>query len=82
MKHFITAIGAALVCQAAWAQLPDAGEFQRASTTHRLAEFPKIHKDGRVWFQFKAPNAQKVSVRIGATNKTYDEDGLHPHSVG
>jgi hypothetical protein len=49
MKRVIAAIGAALVCQAAWAQFPDAGEFQRASTTHRLAEFPKIHKDGRVW---------------------------------
>jgi enterochelin esterase family protein len=76
MKRVIAAIGAALVCQAAWAQFPDAGEFQRASTTHRLAEFPKIHKDGRVWFQFQAPNARKVSVRIGATNKTYDMDKL------
>jgi len=76
MKHVITAIGAVLVCHAAWAQFPDAGEFQRASTTHRLADFPKIHKDGRVWFQFKAPNAQKVSVRIGATNKTYDMEKL------
>ena len=76
MKYFITAIAAALACQAAWAQPPDATEFQRAGTTHRLAEFPKIHKDGRVWFQFKAPAAQKVSVRIGATNKTYDMEKL------
>jgi enterochelin esterase-like enzyme len=53
-------------------QPQDSAEFQRASTTHRLAEFPKIAKDGRIWFQFKAPNAQKVQVRIGATNKTYD----------
>ena len=76
MKYFITAIAAALACQAAWAQPPDATEFQRAGTTHRLAEFPKIHKDGRVWFQFKALAAQKVSVRIGATNKTYDMEKL------
>ena len=76
MKYFITAIAAALACQAAWAQPPDSTEFQRAGTTHRLAEFPKIHKDGRVWFQFKAPAAQKVSVRIGATNKTYDMEKL------
>jgi enterochelin esterase family protein len=76
MKCFIAAISAALACQGAWGQPPDAAEFQRASTTHRLAEFPKIHKDGRVWFQFKAPAAQKVSVRIGATNKTYDLERL------
>lgn len=60
----------------AWAQPRDAAEFQRASTTHRLAEFPKIHRDGRVWFQFKAPNAQRVQLRIGAANKTYDLERL------
>jgi enterochelin esterase-like enzyme len=75
MKAVYT-VFAALVCQAAWAQPPDAAEFQRASTTHRLAEFPKIHKDGRVWFQFKAPNAQKVQVRVGAANKIYDMEKL------
>ena len=62
----------ALAAAGAWAQPPDAGEFQRAGTTHRLADFPKIHKDGRVWFQLRAPNAQKIQLRIGATNKTYD----------
>ena len=58
------------------AQPQDPADFQRAGTTHRLAEFPKIAKDGRIWFQFKAPNAQKVQVRIGATNKTYDMEKL------
>ena len=58
------------------AQPQDAADFQYAVTTHRLAQFPKIAKDGRVWFQFKAPNAQKVQVRIGATNKTYDMEKL------
>jgi enterochelin esterase family protein len=66
----------AVAVGATWAQPEDAAEFQRASTTHRLAEFPKIAKDGRVWFQFKAPNAQKVQLRIGATNKTYDMEKL------
>jgi enterochelin esterase-like enzyme len=66
----------ALAVGVAQAQPQDAAEFQRASTTHRLAEFPKIHKDGRVWFQFKAPNAQKIQLRIGATNKTYDMEKL------
>jgi enterochelin esterase-like enzyme len=67
---------AVLAAGGAGAQPQDAAEFQRAGTTHRLAEFPKIHKDGRVWFQFKAPNAQKVQLRIGATNKTYDMEKL------
>jgi enterochelin esterase-like enzyme len=58
------------------AQPQDAQEFARASTTHRLAEFPKIAKDGRVWFQFNAPNAQKVQLKIGATNKMYDMEKL------
>jgi enterochelin esterase-like enzyme len=56
----------------AGAQPPDAAAFQRASTAHRLSEFPKIHKDGRVWFQLKAPNAKKVQVQIGAVSKTHD----------
>lgn len=76
MKHLAAAILAALACQAAWAQPSDAAEFQRAATTHRLSQFPQIHKDGRVWFQFKAPGAQKVQLRIGAANKTYDMEKL------
>ena len=64
------------VVKTGWAQPQDAAEFQRASTTQRLSEFPKVAKDGRVWFQFKAPNAQKVQLKIGATNKTYDMEKL------
>ena len=65
----VSAIAAALSCHA-WAQPADAGDFHPSSTTHRLAEFPKLHKDGRIWFQFKAPNAQKVQVKMGS--KTFD----------
>jgi enterochelin esterase-like enzyme len=73
MKNAILALAATgLLVQAAQAQPADASEFQRASTTHRLAQFPKIHKDGRVWFQFKAPSAQKVQLRIGSISKSYD----------
>jgi hypothetical protein len=36
----------ALAVGSAWAQPPGAAEFQRATTTRRLAEFPKIHRDG------------------------------------
>jgi len=66
---------AILACGVAWGQAPEAnqaGEWKRASTTHRLAAYPKVSSDGRVWFQFKAPNAQKVQVRIGAASKVYD----------
>ncbi|NLV20089.1 MAG: hypothetical protein GXY51_11470, partial [Bacteroidetes bacterium] len=39
--------------------------WQKAITTHRLSQFPKIHKDGRVWFQFKAPEtAQSVKLHM------------------
>ena len=65
-----------LAVGSAWAQPRDAAEFKRATTTHRLAEFPKIHEDGRVWFQFKAPNAKRVQLQIGATNKMYDMEKL------
>ncbi len=73
LTAFIFATFATTFCAA---QPQDISDFQRASTTHRLAEFPKIAGDGRIWFQFKAPNAQKVQVRIGATNKTYDMEKL------
>ena len=64
---------ATVALQTAAAQPADSGEFQRATTAHRLSEFPKIHKDGRLWFQFKAPDAKKVLLRIGNSNsKTYD----------
>ncbi|MFB3776584.1 MAG: alpha/beta hydrolase-fold protein [Bryobacteraceae bacterium] len=57
----------------AWAQPPaDTAGWTKPATTHRLAEFPKVHADGRVWFQFKAPGAKLVQVRIIATDKVYD----------
>ncbi len=60
-------------CLLLLAQPPvDTAGWSKPTTTHRLAEFPKIHADGRVWFQFKAPNAKLVQVRIIATNKIYD----------
>ena len=64
-----------LASGAAWAQTPsaeNASEWKRAATTHRLAAFPKVHPDGRVWFEFAAPNAQKVELHVGAANKTSD----------
>lgn len=48
----------------------DDGQWTKASTTHRQAEYPKIHPDGRVWFEFEAPNAESVQVLIAG--HTYD----------
>lgn len=45
--------------------MEDDSAWQKAITTHRLSQFPKIHKDGRVWFQFKAPEtAQSVKLHM------------------
>jgi enterochelin esterase-like enzyme len=76
LKIMVAFLFSTLAVGSAWAQPRDAAEFQRASTTHRLAEFPKIHKDGRVWFQFKAPHAQKVQIRIVNTNRTFDMERI------
>jgi len=51
--------------------LKDDGEWQKGINTHRLSQFPKLHPDGRVWFQLRAPQtAQSVKLRIG--NAVYD----------
>jgi len=60
-------------------KLDDDGHWQKATTTHRLAEFPKIHQDGRVWFRFKAPaTAQSVKIHMGSDelDMQKDEKGL------
>jgi len=60
-------------------KIDDDGYWQKASTTHRLAEFPKIHQDGRVWFRFKAPStAQSVKIHMGSDefDMQKDEKGL------
>jgi len=47
------------------------GKWQKASSTHRLSQFPKIHADGRVWFRFKAPQTAQ-SVKLHFYSKDYD----------
>ena len=55
--------------------IKDDGQWQKASTTHRLSQFPKIHKDGRVWFRFKAPQtAQSVRLHMGSTDYDMQKD--------
>ena len=56
-------------------KLDDDGHWQKATTTHRLAEFPKIHQDGRVWFRFKAPStAQSVKIHMGSDEVDMQKD--------
>src|SRR5512136_2434833 len=81
MKAFLLVFVFLAFCLFALAQPPaDTAGFTKATTTHRHGTFPKIHADGRVWFQLKAPDAKRVQVRIIATDKVYemqkDEAGL------
>ena len=65
--------------QSTFFKMDDDGHWQKATTTHRLAEFPKIHQDGRVWFRFKAPStAQSVKIHMGSdeVDMQKDEKGL------
>ena len=55
--------------------MKDDGQWQKASTTHRLAQFPKIHPDGRVWFRFRAPStAQIVKLHMGSDDYEMQKD--------
>jgi len=54
----------------------DDGQWETASNAHRLSEFPKVHEDGRVWFQFDAPEtAYSVALRIDGENYDMAMDG-------
>lgn len=56
-------------------KMDDDGHWRKATTTHRLAEFPKIHQDGRVWFRFKAPaTAQSVKIHMGSDEYDMQKD--------
>ncbi|HYQ57231.1 MAG TPA: alpha/beta hydrolase-fold protein [Draconibacterium sp.] len=53
----------------------DDGQWQKVSTAHRLSQFPKIHADGRVWFQFEAPQtAESVKLHIESTDYEMQKD--------
>lgn len=64
-----------LACGLCWGQAAD--DSQPATTNFAGQEYPRLHADLRVTFRLKAPDAQKVQVRLG---KTYDmekgADGL------
>jgi len=52
-------------------EIADDGKWQKTDTTHRLAQFPKIHPDGRIWIQFEAPTTAK-SVQVHIDGKDLD----------
>lgn len=55
--------------------MEDDGNWHKASNAHRLSEFPRIHSDGRVWFQFEAPKtAQSVMLQIGRDRYDMQKD--------
>lgn len=61
--------------QSAPFRLNDDGRWQKAPTTHRLAQYPKIHPDGRVWFRYKAPQtAQSVKLHLGSDETEMQKD--------
>lgn len=68
---FISAPGSAQTVQTALFKMKDDGKWQKAPTTHRLSQFPKIHSDGRVWFRYKAPPTA-VSVKVHISNADFD----------
>ncbi len=61
--------------QSGYFTVTDDGQWEKTITTHRLAQFPKIHKDGRVWFQYKAPStAQSVKLHMGSDDYDMQKD--------
>lgn len=53
----------------------DDGYWEKAANTHRQAQFPKIHRDGRVWFQLEAPStADTVRLQIGTQRHDMHRD--------
>lgn len=59
-----------------WAQAP--GEGQPAPTNVPGARYPRVRPDNRAMFALRAPNAQKVQVRIpgGPFEMTEGPDGV------
>ncbi|HYQ57037.1 MAG TPA: alpha/beta hydrolase-fold protein [Draconibacterium sp.] len=71
----------AVSCFAQTFSIEDDGKWEVGVNTHRGARFPKLHPDGRVWFQFNAPpTAQSVKLSILKSGEEYDmqkdADGL------
>jgi len=51
------------------------GLWKKASTAHRLSQFPMIHPDGRLWFRFAAPEtADSVKLQIDGFDYVMQKD--------
>jgi enterochelin esterase-like enzyme len=63
---FLAAVGLVpmVMCGTVWGQSEDT--FQPATTNVPNAEYPRISADSRIEFRVKAPDAQKVEVKVGA----------------
>jgi 1,4-alpha-glucan branching enzyme len=59
--------GASILCSGQSTQLP--ADSKPASSNVRGAEFPRVTSDLKAIFRIKAPNAQKVQIRL---DKVYD----------
>lgn len=71
---FIVFWGAQCLAQEPFAMVDD-GQWQRAGNAHRLSQFPRVHPDGRIWFQHLAPQtAQSVTLRLGGRPYPMEKD--------
>jgi hypothetical protein len=67
MKANAIVIGLLLACGLCQGQAAD--DSKPASSNIMGQEYPRVHTDLRVTFHLKAPDAQKVQVRMGKTNR-------------
>ncbi len=76
MKSMSIAVLCLAICGLCWAQA--ARDAQPAPTNILGAQYPRVLPDNRVMFQLRAPNAQKVEVRIpgGPFEMTKGADGV------
>jgi len=75
-KRITNLLVSILLCVPLFSQAPanwkQDGEWKRAPTNIRTGEYPKIADDGRLAFQYRAPNAKTVQLQIAG--KKYDLD--------
>ena len=77
MKNFLLAMLGMTISIASYSQSADfPADTKPASTNIVGQEYPRIDSQRRVYFRFRAPGAQTVSVGLGNTPLTKGEDGF------
>jgi enterochelin esterase-like enzyme len=77
MKKFLLAMLGVTISIASYSQSADfPADTKPASTNIVGQEYPRIDSQRRVYFRFRAPGAQTVSVGLGNTALTKGEDGF------